>query len=86
MVVCSYSSWLSVATAHGYLTVFVFPPCLQSDKIVLTGPARNCEEAERALERKVQQLEAEKEERVSVRERGKTYRIKTAIDYLSLNV
>ena len=33
---------------------------------MLTGPARNCEEAERSLQRKVQQLEAEKEERVSV--------------------
>ena len=33
---------------------------------MLTGPARNCEEAEKALERKVQQLEAEKEERVRV--------------------
>lgn len=40
--------------------------CPQSDKITLTGPARNCEEAERALDRKVQQLEAEKEERVSL--------------------
>ena len=34
------------------------------DKITLMGTARNCEEAERALERKVRQLEAEKEERV----------------------
>lgn len=36
---------------------------------MLTGPARNCEEAERALERKVQQLEAEKQERVSESQR-----------------
>lgn len=36
---------------------------------MLTGPARNCLEAERALERKVQQLEAEKEERVRWRGR-----------------
>lgn len=40
--------------------------CTQSDAVSLTGPARNCEEAKRALERKVVQLEAEKEERVSV--------------------
>ncbi len=32
---------------------------------MLTGPAKNCEEAQLALERKVRQLEAEKEERVS---------------------
>ena len=36
-----------------------------SDIITITGPARNCEEAEKALGRRVQQLEAEKEERVS---------------------
>ena len=37
---------------------------LQSDSIVVTGPRKNCEEARHALERRLQQLEAEKEERV----------------------
>ena len=32
--------------------------------MVYKGPAKNCEEAKRALERKQQELEAEKEERV----------------------
>ena len=47
---------------------FFFVLCIhvQSDQIAITGPAKNCKEAERALERRVQQLEAEKEERVCV--------------------
>lgn len=36
-----------------------------SDTITVSGPRRNCEDARQALERRMQQLEAEKEERVS---------------------
>lgn len=38
---------------------------LQQNVITVHGPAKNCEGARQALLRKVQQLEAEKEERVS---------------------
>ena len=37
----------------------------QSDIITITGPRKNCDEAKKGLERRLQQLEAEKEERVS---------------------
>ena len=32
---------------------------------MITGPRKNCDEAKKGLERRLQQLEAEKEERVS---------------------
>ena len=35
--------------------------------MMCVGPAKNCEDAKKALERKLQELEAEKEERVRVR-------------------
>ncbi len=42
------------------------PPSDQHlDTITVTGPRKNCEDARQALERKKQQLEAEREERVS---------------------
>ena len=37
-----------------------------SDIITINGPRKNCEEAKQALERRRQELEAEKEERVRV--------------------
>ncbi len=44
---------------------FSFLFCLQSEMVLITGPAKNCTEAKIALEKKVQELEAEKEDRVS---------------------
>ena len=38
----------------------------RSDIITINGPRKNCEEARQALERRRQELEAEKEEKVSV--------------------
>ncbi len=34
--------------------------------VLITGPAKNCIEARASLEKKVQQLEVEKEDRVSI--------------------
>jgi predicted PilT family ATPase len=45
------------------VNITVPPSDQQSDIIIVSGPAKNCEEAKRALERKLQELEAEKEER-----------------------
>lgn len=45
-----------------HLIQFLFS--FQLDIVTITGPHRNCEEAKKGLERRVQQLEAEKEERV----------------------
>ena len=42
-----------------------FSSFFQSDIVTITGPRKNCDEAKMGLERRLQQLEAEKEERVS---------------------
>ena len=44
--------------------ITVPPSDKKSDEIIITGPAKNCVEVKKALERRVLQLEAEKEERV----------------------
>ena len=46
------------------IVLFVIP--LQSEVVLITGPVKNCSEARAALEKRVQQLEAEKEDRVGV--------------------
>lgn len=47
------------------VSVEVPPLERQESKITLHGPAQNCDDAKQALERRVLELEAEKEERVS---------------------
>jgi predicted PilT family ATPase len=45
------------------VNITVPPSDQQSDVIIVSGPAKNCEEAKHALKRKQRELEAEKEER-----------------------
>ena len=47
------------------VSIEVPQPDAQEDKIYVNGPAQNCDSAKLALEMRVQELEAEKEERVS---------------------
>ena len=47
------------------VNIAVPPSDDRSDVIKITGAKKNCEEARAALERRKQQFEAEKEERVS---------------------
>lgn len=53
----------SMADKFG-VSIEVPAPELQEDAISVHGPAQNCESAKLALEVRVQELEAEKEERV----------------------
>ena len=46
------------------VSINVPPPEAQLDTITISGTAKNCEEAKEALQRRVKQLDAEKEERV----------------------
>ena len=48
------------------VSINVPPSDKKSDVVTITGPAKNCRDVTKALERRVQQLEAEKEERVCV--------------------
>ena len=53
--------------AEKYSIVIEVPhPSSQEDVITLLGPAHHCEEGKQALELKVQELEAKKEERVRI--------------------
>ena len=48
------------------MSINVPPSEAQQDTITITGTVKNCEEAREALQRRVKQLDAEKEERVGV--------------------
>ena len=54
----------TLADKYG-VSVEVPPLERQESKITLHGPVQNCDDARQALERRVLELEAEKEERVS---------------------
>ena len=65
MIIGSHGKDIRTMMEEYDVSIAVPPSEEQQDTITITGTAKNCEEAKEALQRRVKQLDAEKEERVS---------------------